>query len=798
MTSAPDTAIIAARCAAEQWQLGRCTPRRSSHADGNEAMGRLAPPDRPGRSDCQTRMTALKRHAYLLVALAVLAAATALRIADPGPLANLRRIVFDAYLVLSPREYDPTLPVRIIDIDEASLARVGQWPWPRTTVADLVERLGKGGAAAVALDFIFPERDRTSPAELLSRLPERPELAAARAEIAGLPSNDERLAEAIGQAPVVMGVLGSNEGGKTAEQPRASFAFAGPEPNDFVPHFADALQSLPELVAGASGLGAMNWVPDHDQVVRRLPVLVVIGRGGAGGSKSHGTLFPTLSVEALRIAQGAGTIIVKSAGASGVEAFGEKTGMDSVRVGRIILPTDAEGQVALKLTHSDRRRYISAYRVLDGTADAKLIDGHIVFIGASAPGLMDIRTTPLDRSIPGVEIHAQAVEQMLLNEHLVRPDYATGLELLLLLAAGGMLAWFLKRLGAVRGAAAGIAAVLAAATLSWFAYRNAGLLIDPVFPALSLAAIYSAGTLMRFQSTEMERAQIRAIFSRYMAPALVEQLAANPEKLKLGGELRELTLLFSDVRGFTHISEGLDAEALTRFVNQLFTPLSNVILENGGTIDKYMGDAVMAFWNAPIEQPDHARRAALSALSMLSALADLNSARAAEAAASGQPYRTVSIGIGLNTGVCCVGNFGTEKRQDYSCIGDDVNLASRLEGETKSYGASIIVGDRTMRAAPDLAYLPLGDVTVRGRSQPVAIYALAGDAGFAASPEFGALRQDYDSLRAAIARRDAAAATLALSRCRALHVPPLAGLWTRLSEQVGILAPTDTGTSGTA
>ena len=254
-----------------------------------------------------------------------------------------------------------------------------------------------------------------------------------------------------------------------------------------------------------------------------------------------------------------------------------------------------------------------------------------------------------------------------------------------------------------------------------------GWLVDPVYPAIALSAIYLAGTLYVFLRTERERNRVRNAFSHYMAPALVERLADDPGKLKLGGETRDMTLLFSDVRGFTTISEGLDAEELTRFLNSLFTPLSNIILEEQGTIDKFMGDALMAFWNAPLDDAKHPSHACSAAFRIMREMKTLNERWRQETEAKGRPFKEVKLGIGLNTGVCCVGNLGSETRFDYSVIGDNVNVASRLEGQSKTYDLMTIVGEETMARAPDFAFLEIDLLKVKGKTSATRIFALLGD-----------------------------------------------------------------------
>jgi adenylate cyclase len=399
--------------------------------------------------------------------------------------------------------------------------------------------------------------------------------------------------------------------------------------------------------------------------------------------------------------------------------------------------------------------------------------------------------------VPGVEVHAQAIEQMLMGNALSRPDFMTGAEVLYLIAVGALISFLIYRAGAAAGATLGALMIFAVGAASWLAYSRLGWLVDPVYPTLAVTLLYIAGTVYLYLRTEVERRRVRTAFSRYMSPDMVAELAANPGRLKLGGEMREMTLLFADVRGFTTISEGLDAEALTRFVNRLFTPLSNVILAHRGTIDKYMGDAVMAFWNAPLDEAEHARRAAEASLAMLTALEALNSALALEAREAGRVPKPIRIGIGLNTGHCCVGNLGSEQRFDYSVIGDDVNIASRLQDLTKTYGVEIIVGESTYRASSDMAYLPLGTVSVRGKQTATRIYALLGDRALAGTPGFRQLLELHAGLTAAVTAREADRAKELLEGLRGLAQGGLSGHLDYLSAQLdAMIAEAGAATDG--
>lgn len=701
-----------------------------------------------------------------LVTIAILAGAVALRMWDPTPIANLRLAVFDTYLTTAPREPDPDYPVRIVTIDDASLAKLGQWPWPRSDLALIIERLTVAGAKSISLDLLLAEPDRLSPEALAQAARTRPDLTPLATALGSLPSNDEALARALSKAPAVLGLSGTAKG-NTLPAPRARIATAGDDPTLFAPAFDAAIASLPRLNEAARGLGAVNWLPERDQIIRRVPLVITIG----------GTLYPSLSLEALRIAENDTTIFIRASGGSGVAAFGQQTGIETIRTGRTVMPTTADGQLWLHLASANPRRYISAHTLIDGTFKADDIKGRHILIGASAAGLLDLRATALDPSTPGVEIHAQALEQMLAGDHLERPAYATGAELVFLIAMSLLAAFIIKRQGPLAAAAAVVAAIVLVGALSWSAFRNAGLLFDPVYPALSLLAVYLSGSLASYMKTEADRAGVRRAFGHYVAASLVDEIAKDPAKLRLGGEMRDVTILFADVRGFSRLSEGMDAEHLIRFVNRLFTPLSEVILAHRGTIDKFMGDAVMAFWNAPVLDTAHAANACRAAIAMQHAVAELNRAAAAEAAADGRPHKPIRLGIGLNTGACCVGNVGSPQRFDYSVLGDAVNVAARFEETTKTFATPIIMGEATARAAEGFAVLPIAtEGQLRGKDRTERLYALLGDEQTAKDPLFQALAVAHQSFAEARANGDTAAAREHLAKLRALEWPNLATL----------------------
>lgn len=387
-------------------------------------------------------------------------------------------------------------------------------------------------------------------------------------------------------------------------------------------------------------------------------------------------------------------------------------------------------------TRPTPERVMPAWKLFEEQLDRTLIEGKLVIIGSSAAGLKDLRATPLNPFESGVNIQADALEQVILGKQLHRPDWATGLELVGLLILGIGLIFSLQKFGIRLSAAIVFFFVSVMVSSSWLAFVNLSWLVDPIYIALTGLSIFLAHSFQVYLETENEKREIRHAFSRYLSPHLVEQLAGHPEKLALGGEQRILTLLFADIVGFTSMSEKLEPEALTNFMNSYLTPMTEIILETGGTIDKYIGDAIMAFWNAPIDNEEHAKSGVRAALRMQSELEGLNRRFEADAKAKGRPHLPIRIGVGLNTGEACVGNLGSDQRFDYSCLGDTVNIASRLEGQTRTYGFGIIVGETTQEQVPDFAMVEIDLIRVKGKERPIRIYAVFGDSGLVNSRHF--------------------------------------------------------------
>ena len=653
-----------------------------------------------------------------LAGFAALALIVLLQLADPAPLERVRLQVFDFFQAAAPRENAAGERVAVVDIDEESIARLGQWPWPRTDLAELTRRLGEAGAAAVAFDIVFSEPDRTSPAAIAARYERIGRGEALGEAFARLPSHDALLAESFGAVPVVTGFfLDQSRRGRDIE-PKASFTLHGSLPVERVTSYAGALLPLPGLEAAAAGNASLTIEGDADGIVRRVP-LVAIHRG---------TAVPALSLEAVRVARGAGSPNLLASDGSGETASGPVAAV-AVRLDGTEIPVTDRGEMWVHFPEQGTRDMLPAWSIVTGAmADvdlAQAVRGRIVFVGGSAAGLQDLVATPLSKRIAGVTVHAAAAEQILAGDFLERPDWAFGLELVLVVLLGVMMALLLPRLGAAKGALAALFGIGAVAAGSWLAFTQANYLLDPTYPVLALAVVYAVQTVAVFYREERRRRYIHLAFDRYLSPEMVRQIAADPGKLELGGEERDMSVLMCDIRGFSRISERLSPKEVIEFLIEFLTPMSDILLARRATLDKYIGDAILAFWNAPLDDPDHHANAARAALEMVAKSAELN--RTMPGRAGVVWPGEVKIGIGLNSGLCCVGNMGTRQHLSYSLIGDTVNMASRLEGLTKQYGVPIIAGSALAERLAGFALLELDRVRVVGRDAPECIFALLGD-----------------------------------------------------------------------
>lgn len=701
---------------------------------------------------------------------------------------------------------NPSGAVAIVDLDEAGLAEYGQWPWPRYRVALLAEKIRRAGAASIALDIVFAEADNTSPVLLRQML--KRELGV-NVDFTGLPpgleDNDAVLAGILGQGPYVLGYyfdvgglddvrgpatpgIAEEHGAAQEDQPKDT---ASPHPLNAAevraPGAVSVEQTLfsaksvvgniPVLARAASSSGFINVGADLDGIVRRAPLVMAWQE----------RIYPSLALAAVLKAVGADTAVLRLT--SG--------GVESLRIGSQVVPLDSRGRMLLH--YRGGRRTIPTFSVLDVLQDRLepgALDGRVVFLGTSATGLMDIRATPLDAFFPGVEAQATVADTIISGDFLQYPDWAPGLELTLVVGTGLLSTLLLTRLS-------GLWPLLPLAVLAgaaWFgAYHtlaNQGLYLSPLMPLVTLGSNFGLLSFLKFWSEEREKRKIRGSFEHYLSPEVIALVIKDPKLLKLGGEKMDLTVFFTDIRNFTTLSEKLGPQELVAFMNEFHSAMTGIILEQGGTLDKYIGDAIMAFFGAPVEQPKHALIGCRTALLMMESLYECRTNWCFPG------FSRIEIGVGISSGEMVVGNMGSARRMSYTVMGDQVNLAARLEGLTKLYGVKILISQFThAQLEGKIVCREMDLVRVKGKTKPVAIFEPF-NADYFTGGQFAFIPPFEQGLKAYRDRRFAQAEglfekTLALKpgdrpslmyieRCRALlSVPPpneWDGVWTMTSK----------------
>lgn len=628
----------------------------------------------------------------VLICLTVVLACLAVFLWQPLPLQNLRTALFDQYQRWQPRVYQD-VPVRIIDIDEQSLQRIGQWPWPRTQVAALVERLQAAGAAVIVFDVLFAEADRTSP-EALMRSDDLP--AALVEQLAALPRHDARLAAAIARSQVVLGFALERKP-SSAGLPLSRFGLVelGGPVLGHLPAFQGAIRPLSLLEQAASGSGTLTFRPDSDGVVRRVPLLVGVDQA----------VRPSLVAEALRLQQRAAHYRTLT-GAAGVER---------IDIGRLSIPTTAEGELWVHFSRSHGPRTVPAWQVLAGQAPAALT-GSIAIVGTSAQGLQDLRFSPLGGIIPGVEVHAQALEQILAGSYLQRPGWAIAVEALSLVLGGLLVCLLALRLQALVSALLVLGLLVGLNAAAWYAFSSQRLLLDLFTPALGLALVFIAASLIRHMAAEREQRWIRQAFSRYVSPNLVKHLVENPGQLTLGGQRQTCSFVFTDLTDFTEMVERKEPEAVVSLLNAYLDEVIAIAFRHEGTLDRIVGDAVAIMFSAPLAQPDHCARALACALEIH------HFARRYVAELQARGVRFGQTRIGVHSGEVVVGNFGGSTIFDYRALGDPVNTTSRIEGLNAHIGTALCVSEVIRQQCPQVPMRPVGEVLLKGKRQPLRVF----------------------------------------------------------------------------
>ncbi len=709
----------------------------------------------------------------------IIGAALALAVVFQQPaLVNIARDrLFDQFQRLSPRAYSAD-PVRVVEIDDAALEKYGQWPWPRHRFASIVDKLSDAGAAAIVFDVILAEPDRTSPSNVSTSWLDAPVLAPIVAELSASDLNsvdhDRRLAISLASAPTVLHLTarsGASDGGPCPPALDASRVQGMPASAlaRVAPSFRQVVPPLPMFRGAASGEGFARAALNDDAIVRSVPLIALACDGAE--------IYPSLALEAIRVA--APMLDPKYAPAAFTRAAGEGpcrahvTGSPGHSVSEVVLcrlrfPTTGDGQLWVHYSDpsSVETRRLSVVDIIEGSAESITNDvrGRIVMIGASAEGLRDVLITPLGDERPGAHIHAEVIEQALGGDTLFRAwDLMRPMEIGAAIVVSLLMLIFLPRMSAAGGFSVWF--VLSAALFggAYLAFSASRLLIDPVTPGLVLTSAFVPAFVVMFQQEQMARRFIRGAFGKFLSPLLLERLERDPTLLKLEGEQREITAFFSDIRGFTSISEQMSPQQVTTMLNQYFTPMTRIVTEHSGLVDKYMGDGMAAMWNAPVDVANHPAEAARAALEMLESLEKLNDVWRAN---KQLPVKEIKIGIGLHTAEARVGNFGSEDKLEYSMLGDMVNLTSRLEALTKQYGVPIIISAHTRERIADFAALPLGAFTVKGRTDPTIIFALVGDEKLSAKPAYQQFKRDFESGVVALEEGDAYAALDHFGACQ--------------------------------
>ncbi len=629
---------------------------------------------------------------------------------------QLDRIVYDARLRLTlPGGVDDRIV--ILDIDEKSLAtpELGRWPWGRHIVAALVDKLfEKYGVQILGFDVVFAEPDRSSGLPVLEglasgALKDVSQFQSALAELRPRLDHDARFAATIKGRPVVLGYYLSSERdarttGTLPPPVLPAGTFTG-RPVVFT-SWTGYGANLPDFQAAAAATGHFNPFPDDDGINRRVPML----------AEYKGAYYEPLALAVMRALVGFPK--VEPGYPPGSMLNRHYAGLEWLEVGPMRIPVD-ENACALVPYRGPKGSfpYVSLADVYFDRVPIETLKGKIVLVGTTAPGLFDLRATPVGGAYPGAEVHANLIAGMIDGRIKARPAYILGAEVILLVLAGVVLAIWLPFLTPLRATLVSAATFAAVTALSIGVWLEADIVLPLATTLLMTIALFALNMSYGFFVESRSKRQLTTRFGEYVPPELVDVMAANPGKYSMEGRNEVLTVLFTDIRDFTSIAEGLDPRSLSAFMNEFLTAMSLVIRNQyRGTLDKYVGDQIMAFWGAPVADAQHARQAVAAGLAMLAALPKLNG----EFRARGWPE--VRIGVGINTGPMRVGDMGSRIRRAYTVMGDAVNLASRLEGLTKHYGVDALVGPSTRDAAKDFVYREVDRVRVKGKGEPVAIF----------------------------------------------------------------------------
>lgn len=643
---------------------------------------------------------------------------TVLQLVQIDSMVNLQSKYFDTLQVLYPRASD-NHHVVVVDIDEKSLSEIGQWPWDRVTMSHLIDNLKSYQVPLVGFDILFSEYDRTSPNLIAKQLQDRyPALAN---DLEKIPTNESILAKSMMSMPTVTAQSSSHFPNQYPTPPSSIKAIIGEKPNQLLYYFPHLLSNVPEIDAAAKGIGFISLIPEHDGIIRRIVLVNYI----------NDNFYPALSAEMIRVAFQGNSFVVKS------NTQGIKSLIMQTPRGKAQIPTDNLGRVWVHYSRPDHTNtknsiYISASDIINKTVKPELLKGKISIIGTSAIGLKDIRQTPNSVHLPGVEVHVNILENLInslvYQKPLIhRPQILHLVEPIITLVFSLIILVFSQRKSVISQIS--LITILSGILLGYsqYAFVYQHILFDPTISIINITLIFSWITLAHYIYEEIEKKRIHDAFNQYLSPAMVKDLSSSKDKLKLGGEEKRMSIMLCDIKNFTGISEKTKSnpEELTTMINKILTPLTDIILSHNGTIDKYIGDCIMAFWNAPIDVEQHEQKAAQAAYDMQKAMPSINQSIKDTLETYG--LSEIGIRVGINSGTCIVGNIGSNQRFDYSVLGDTVNLAARLESLGKTYQVDLLVSEYTYKLVDKDSLIELDRVCVKGKNEPVSIYTHVND-----------------------------------------------------------------------
>jgi adenylate cyclase len=727
----------------------------------------------------------------LKISVLVIVIAVALFFVDPHFLRFMELKSFDLRMV-SHGVKPPGGEVIIATIDEKSLSELGRWPWPRTTIAGLIKKLKAQGAKAIGFDIVFAEPDANSGLKTVHELLEDVKKAGAgKSELFGILKKREKaadtdavLARAIEKAGNVTAgyffhitdkevghlkeeqIAGTEEGiGNGRFQMIRSVKGAG---DSCVIHAHAAQPNLPVISEASQNCGYFNTFPDTDGVIRWSPLVIKFR------DNYYASLALSLLVQYLEWPM----VVLNIA----------EYGVKNVQLDGIIIPTDENGRFLINYLGPPKTfPQYSISDILNGRISPDKIKGKMVLVGATATGIYDMRNTPFSAVYPGVEIHATVIDNILRQNFLIHSGWIKFIDVLIIIFTGLFVGFLLPRFRAIAGMGLIVIVIASFVIINTLIFTKYNVWLNMIYTLLTIIVIYLGLTIYRYVTEEREKKKIRGAFQYYLTPSVVDEILKDPAKLKLGGDKKRLSVMFSDIRGFTSISEKLTPENLVQILNEYLTAMTNIVFKHEGLLDKYIGDAIMAVFGAPLEQPDHAQRACRTAVEMIAELKRLQEKWAAEG------WPEINIGIGVNTGDMVVGNMGSEMRFDYTVMGDNVNLASRLEGTNKEYGTRIIISEFTHETVKDeFVCRELDAVRVKGKKLPVRIFELLGEKkdesqwqAFMQTFEHGLALYRAGKWEEAIhefrrvleLKPDDYPAKLYVERCKALKENPPAGEW---------------------